>query len=303
MTIKLSKEVENALITGKAVVALESTIISHGMPYPENVKTALMVESFIRERGAVPATIAVIAGEIKVGLTADEIDELGKKDDVIKVSRRDLAYVISQRKWGGTTVAATMIIAKRAGIKVFVTGGIGGVHRGASETFDISADLDELGKTNIAVVSAGPKAILDLNKTLEYLETKGVPIIGYQTTKMPLFYTMSENEEVLYRFEGASEIAAYIKTHNKLNLENGVLIFNAISAEDALPYSEVENAIDAAIKEMKRAGISGKEETPYLLSKVAEITEGRSLKANISLLLSNVTLGVKIARALTKNED
>ncbi|HZJ89707.1 MAG TPA: pseudouridine-5'-phosphate glycosidase [Bacilli bacterium] len=303
MTIKLSKEVENALANGKPIIALESTIISHGMPYPDNVKTALMVEKFIRERGAVPATIAVIAGEIRAGLTADEIDELGKKKDVVKVSRRDLAYVVSQKRWGGTTVAATMIIAKRAGIKVFVTGGIGGVHRGASDTFDISADLDELGKTNIAVVSAGPKAILDLNKTLEYLETKGVPIIGYQTTKMPLFYTMSESEEVLYRFEEASDIATYIKAHNQLNLENGVLIFNAISAEDALPYTEVENAIDQAIREMKRAGISGKEETPYLLSKVAEITKGRSLKANISLLLSNVALGVEIAKALTNNEN
>lgn len=303
MDLKISEAVKKALVNRQPVVALESTIISHGMPYPENVKTAKTVEAFIREQGAVPATIAVIEGVITVGLNDEEIEALGARKDVIKVSRRDLGYVVSQKKWGGTTVSATMIIAKQAGIKVFVTGGIGGVHRGAEHSFDISADLDELSKTNIAVICAGPKAILDLPRTLEYLETKGVPIIGYKTTKMPLFYTMSEKEEVLYRFDSAKDIATYITQHNVLNLSNGVLIVNPIPPSDALPYNDVENAINEAIGEMIKDGISGKEETPFLLSKVAEITKGKSLAANMSLLLNNVSLGIKVAKALSEDEN
>lgn len=296
--IKLSSEVEYALKNNLPVVALESTIITHGLPYPQNIEIAAKIEEAVRLSGAIPATIAIMDGEIRVGLTPYEIETLAQQKGVIKVSRRDLSYVVSAKKWGATTVAATMIIAKKAGIKVFVTGGIGGVHRDGHISFDISSDLDELGRTNVAVVCAGPKAILDLGRTLEYLETKGVPVLGYKTDKMPLFYTNSPTEHVLYRINSPREIAEVIKTQHELQLESGILIVNPIPAEFEIPFNEIEVVINDAILEMHKAGIKGKEETPYLLAKISEMTKSRSLVANEALVLNNAKLGAKIARSL-----
>ena len=300
MKIRISQEVAYALANNLPVVALESTIISHGMPYPKNVEIALKVEETIRINGAIPATIAIVNGDFVVGLSEDEIETLGNKDDVIKVSRRDISFVMAQKRWGGTTVAATMFIAAKVGIKVFVTGGIGGVHFGAKQSFDISSDLDELGRTSIAVVCAGPKAILDLGKTREYLETKGVPTIGYKTDKMPLFYTISEDENVLYRLDEAKDIAEVIRIHDALNLNSGLLIVNPIPKDYALNYSEVKEAVEEAIVKMNEQGIKGKEETPFLLAKISEITKGQSLVANEALIINNAKLGANIAKNITR---
>lgn len=300
MKIRISQEVAYALANNLPVVALESTIISHGMPYPKNVEIALKVEETIRINGAIPATIAIVNGDVVVGLSEDEIETLGNKDDVIKVSRRDISFVMAQKRWGGTTVAATMFIAAKVGIKVFVTGGIGGVHYGAEQSFDISSDLDELGRTSIAVVCAGPKAILDLGKTLEYLETKGVPTIGYKTDKMPLFYTISEDTNVLYRLDEAKDIAEVIRIHDALNLNSGLLIVNPIPKDYALNYSEVKEVVEEAIVKMNEQGIKGKEETPFLLAKISEITKGQSLVANEALIINNAKLGANIAKNITR---
>jgi pseudouridine-5'-phosphate glycosidase len=300
MKIRISQEVAYALANNLPVVALESTIISHGMPYPQNVEIALKVEEIVRANGALPATIAIIGGDVVVGLDEDEIEELGQRKDVIKVSRRDLAYVMATKKWGATTVAATMVIAAKVGMKVFVTGGVGGVHRGATETLDISSDLDELARTNIAVVCAGPKAILDIEKTLEYLETKGVPVLGYKTDKMPVFYTTSPSLNVLYRVDSSSEIASIVNASHALGLESGTLVVNPIPKEEALPYKDIEKVIDEALEEMKKAGVKGKEETPYLLSKLNELTKGKSQAANEALVINNAKLGASIAKHICR---
>ncbi len=303
MKIVLSTEVNKALQAGKQVIALESTIIAHGMPYPENVNTAFNAERLIREAGIVPATIGIVAGEIVVGMSEAQIIEMAKRTDVLKVSRRDLAYTLVTKSWGATTVAATMLIAARAGIKLFVTGGIGGVHRGGELSLDISADLEELARTNVAVICAGPKVILDLDKTFEYLETKGVAVVGYNTTKMPAFYTLSEKHDVQYSFKHAADIAALIKTHNNLALNTGILIVNPIDEKDALPYHEVEQAIKEATIKMREMNVYGKEETPFLLREITKLTKGQSLTANMSLLFNNVKLGIKLALALQQDEN
>ena len=296
--MKLSNEVKSALELGLPVVALESTIISHGMPYPENVKTALNCEKIIRDAGAVPATIAIIDGEICVGLTHDEIDYLGKSGlSVHKTSRRDIPYVVSRKINGATTVSATMIIAQMAGVKFFATGGIGGVHRGAEVSMDISADLDEFAKTNVTVVCAGAKAILDLPKTLEYLETKGVPVIGYQTKTLPAFYTRKSNYSVDYQMDTPEEIAKMMKTKWDLGLNGGVLVTNPIPEEYSLDEDVMNKAIDEAIESANNEGISGKEITPYLLDKIQKITSGTSLESNIKLVHNNCKLASLICKA------
>ena len=294
--LEISQEVKNALKNGEAVVALESTIISHGMPYPQNVETALQVEKIIRDSGAIPATIAILKGKLKVGLTEKEIDYLGSKgQDCIKTSRRDLPFIIAKGLDGATTVASTMIIAAMAGIKVFATGGIGGVHRGAETTMDISADLEELGQTNVAVVCAGAKSILDIGLTLEYLETKGVPVVGYQTSELPAFYTRKSGFSVDYKIDTPLEIAESLKAKWDLNLKGGVVIANPIPEEYQMDYEAITNAINSALKELDEKGIKGKESTPFLLGKVKELTGGDSLNSNIQLVFNNAKLGAKIA--------
>lgn len=295
--LSISKEVQNALDNNLPIVALESTIISHGMPYPENVRTALEAEAIIRENGCVPATIAIIKGKLKVGLTKDEIDYLGQKGyDVIKTSRRDIPYIVSQNLDGATTVAATMVIAAMAGIKVFATGGIGGVHRGAEHTFDISTDLEELSNTNVAVVCAGAKSILDLPKTLEYLETKGVPVIGYKTDVLPAFYTSKSPYKVNLRLDNPIDIANLLRTKWQLGLKGGAVIANPIPQEDEMDEKIINEAIENAITEMDKRHIIGKETTPFLLAKVKEITGGDSLAANIKLVYNNCRLAALIAK-------
>ena len=288
-------EVENALNSKLPIVALESTIISHGMPYPENIETALMVENTVRANKAIPATIAIIKGRLKVGLTNEEIEYLATNDEVRKISRRDLAIAVSQKLSGSTTVASTMIISNLAKIAVFATGGIGGVHRGAEKTFDISADLEELSKTNICVVCAGAKAILDIGLTLEYLETKGVPIIGYKTSELPAFYSSKSGFKVDYRVDSASDIAEILKTKWDLSIEGGLLVTNPIPKTFELEFAMMNEAINEAIIEADKEKIKGKEITPYLLSKVNEITQGKSLNANIKLIQNNAALAAKIA--------
>lgn len=296
--IRYSDEVKSALELNMPVVALESTIISHGMPYPENVKTALTCEKIIRDGGAVPATIAIINGDIVVGLTASEIDYLGKEGkDVYKTSRRDIPYVVSKKLNGATTVSATMIIAKMAGIKFFATGGIGGVHRNGENTMDVSADLDEFAKTEVCVVCAGAKAILDLPRTLEYLETKGVPVIGYQTEWLPAFYTKKSAYKVNFRLDSPEEIANFCHTKWNLQLEGGVLVTNPIPDQYSLDETLMNRAIEEAIKSADQEGISGKAITPYLLAKVKEITKGESLASNIELVYNNCKLATMIAKA------
>ncbi len=296
--IRYSDEVKSALELNIPVVALESTIISHGMPYPENVSTALMCEKIIRDVGAVPATIAIIKGDIVVGLSPKEIDYIGKVGpSVYKTSRRDLPYVVSKGLNGATTVSATMIIAAMAGIKFFATGGIGGVHRKGEQTMDISADLEELGKTNVCVICAGAKAILDLEKTLEYLETKGVPVIGYKTESLPAFYTESSPYAVNFKLDSELEIANFCKSKWDLNLEGGVLVTNPIPTEFSLDETIMNEAIDQAISDAEKEGIKGKKITPYLLAKVKELTKGQSLAANIQLVYNNCVLAAKIAKA------
>ena len=296
--LDIHPKVQKALDNHLPVVALESTIISHGMPYPKNFETAMLVEKTVAEQGAVPATIALIDGKIKVGLSEDEIHFLAKKGtDVVKTSRRDLPYTLSQKITGATTVSATMIVAELAGIKIFATGGIGGVHRGASETFDISADLTELAKTNVAVVCAGIKAILDLPLTLEYLETLGVPVLGYQTEELPAFYTRKSGYKVDYQMNSPKEIADLLRAKWGLNLQGGVVIANPVPEAHALDEQLMNDAIDKAIIEQQKLGIKGKESTPFLLAKVKELTAGKSLESNIELVLNNARLASKIAIA------
>ena len=296
--LDINPEVENAIASNLPIVALESTIISHGMPYPQNKNTALHVEQIVRDYGAVPATIALIDGKLKVGLTENEIDYLAKSGSkIIKASRRDLPYLISQKIDGTTTVSSTMIVADLAGIRVFATGGIGGVHRGATETFDISADLQELANTNVAVVCAGIKAILDLGLTLEYLETFGIPVLGYQTDELPAFYTQKSGFKVNYNMKNATEIAELLKTKWSLNLKGGVIIANPIPKDKQLDFDVMKKAIDIALAEEKKLGIKGKDSTPFLLQKVKELTGGLSLEANIELVYNKAKLAAQIAKA------
>lgn len=298
--LNISPEVNEALKKGKALVALESTIISHGMPYPKNVETALNVEKIIRDNGAIPATIAILKGVLKVGLTKEEIEYLGKAKNVLKTSRRDIPFIVSKKSDGATTVASTMIIASLAGIKVFATGGIGGVHRGASKSFDISADLEELSNTDVAVVCAGAKSILDIGLTLEYLETHGVPVVGYKTEEMPAFYTRKSGYKVDYTVDSPEEIALALKAKWDLGLKGGMVIANPIEEQYQMDYDTITAAIDKAIKEADEKGIKGKDSTPFLLSKVKEITGGDSLESNIMLVYNNALLGAKIAVELQK---
>ena len=293
--LDIHPEVEDALNKNLPIVALESTIISHGMPYPNNIETALMVEDTVRSNNAIPATIAIINGRLKVGLTSKEIEFLATNDKVRKISRRDLAIAVSKKLSGSTTVASTMIIANLAKIAVFATGGIGGVHRGAEKTFDISADLEELSKTNVCVVCAGPKAILDIGLTLEYLETKGVPVIGYKTSELPAFYSSKSGFNVDYRVDAALDIAEILKTKWDLSIKGGVLVTNPIPIAFELELAMMNKAINEAIIEADKEKIIGKEITPYLLSKVNELTEGKSLDANIKLIQNNAALAAKIA--------
>lgn len=298
--LEYSKEVIRAKTTGKPVVALESTIISHGMPYPQNVHTAREVEQIIRENGAVPATIAILDGKIKIGLSDEELEYLGQSKSVEKASRRDLPYLLSARKNGATTVAATMICAELAEIEVFVTGGIGGVHREAEKTMDISADLQELAKTNVAVVCAGAKSILDLGLTLEYLETQGVPVVGFGTDSLPAFYTRTSPFNVNFRLDSPEAVAEMIKTKWELGLDGGVVIANPIPEEDAMEESFINNVIEKALGEAREKQIGGKQVTPFLLGKVKELTDGKSLVANIALVKNNARVGAKIAASLAK---
>ena len=298
--LELSLAVKAALMTGEPVVALESTIISHGMPYPQNVETALRVEETVRQAGAVPATIAVLGGKLKAGLTHDEIEYLGKKGPAVtKASRRDLPVLVAKAADGACTVATTMIIAHLAGIRVFATGGIGGVHRGAETTMDISADLEELARTPVMVICAGAKAILDLGLTLEYLETKGVPVIGYGTEELPAFYTRTSGFKVDYRLDTPEELAAAFRAQQEMGLGGGMLVTNPIPKEYSMDPIRINAAIDEAIADSKRLGIHGKETTPYLLARVKELTGGDSLEANIQLVLNNARLAAQTARALT----
>ena len=299
--LDVNPEVAAAIADGRPVVALESTIISHGMPYPQNVETALNVERIIRENGAVPATIAVIGGRLKAGLTAEEIEYFGKKGQAIaKASRRDLAVLCARGEDGATTVTTTMIIAHMAGIKIFATGGIGGVHRGAETTMDISADLEELGQTPVMVVCAGAKSILDLGLTLEYLETKGVPVIGYGTEELPAFYTRKSGFRVDYRMDTPKELAAAFKTQNDLGFRGGMLVTNPIPEEYAMPLETITAAIDQAIAECNEKGIHGKQTTPFLLARVAELTGGNSLASNIQLVYNNAKVAAQTAAAYCK---
>lgn len=299
--LEINPEIKHALEHNLPIVALESTIIAHGMPYPQNKETALQVEQIVRENGAIPATIALINGKIKIGLTHEEIDYLGSsKDKIVKASRRDLPYLLSKKIDGATTVASTMIAAELAGIRVFATGGIGGVHRGASETFDISADLQELANTNVAVVCAGIKAILDLGLTLEYLETFGVPVLGYQTDELPAFYTSKSGFKVNYKMNSVAEIGELLQTKWDLDLKGGVIIANPIPVEKELDQKIMNAAIEKAIALEQQLGIKGKESTPFLLKKVKEFTDGISLDANIELVLNNAKLAAQIAQAYKK---
>lgn len=293
--VEYSEEVMKAKKTGQAIVALESTIISHGMPYPQNVKTAREVEDIIRSKGAVPATIAILNGKMKIGLSQEELEYLGQATDVIKASRRDIPYILASKKDGATTVAATMICAELADIPVFVTGGIGGVHRNAEVTMDISADLEELAVSNVAVVCAGAKSILDIGLTLEYLETKGVPVLGYGTESLPAFYTRSSPYSVNYQVGSAEETAAIIKAKWDLGLKGGLVVANPIPEEDALDETEMDRIIERALREAEEQRISGKEVTPFLLGKVKELTDGKSLTANIALVKHNAHVGAEIA--------
>lgn len=298
--LDISPEVAAALADGRPVVALESTIISHGMPWPQNYETARQVEQIIRDAGAVPATIAILDGRLKAGLSDLEIQVLAKAgQDVAKCSRRDLPYVIARRQHGATTVAATMIIADLAGIRVFATGGIGGVHRGAQQSFDISADLQELAHTSVAVICAGAKSILDLALTREYLETQGVPVLGYQTDTLPAFYTRDSDESVDYRLDSDAEIADFLAAKWELGLTGGVVIANPIPTEFAMDKAAIDAAIDQALSEADEQGISGKASTPFLLARVAELTGGNSLASNIQLVFNNARLAAGIAQQLS----
>lgn len=298
--MRMSKEVELALKKGEPVVALESTIISHGMPYPKNVETAMLVEKTIRENGAVPATIGIIDGEPVIGMSPEEIEEFGKRKGIRKVSRRDLPIVFANKEWGATTVAATMICANMAGIEIFVTGGVGGAHRGAQNTFDISADLEELGKTNVTVISAGVKAILDLNLTLEILETKGVPVLSYQSDEFADFYTRHSGIKMENVVNSPLEIAKIIKAKRENKLDGGMLVANPIPEEFAMDDKVINAAIEKALKMADEQGVKGKDVTPFLLKTIVELTGGDSLESNIKLVLNNAKLGAKVARELSE---
>lgn len=299
--LEVSEEVKHALENNIPVVALESTIISHGMPYPQNVETALKVESIVRENGCVPATTAIINGKLKAGLSKEEIELLGKEGlKVSKVSRRDIPYIVANKLNGASTVATTMIIASLAGINIFATGGIGGVHRGAETTMDISADLQELANTNVAVVCAGAKSILDLGLTLEYLETNGVPVLGNQTKELPAFYTRKSGFELDYAINSPAEFANVLKSKWDLGLNGGVVIANPIPEEYSMDYDVISKAINEAVEEAEKLGIHGKQTTPFLLDKIQKITAGKSLEANIQLVFNNVRLATQIATELSK---
>ncbi|CAN7549005.1 pseudouridine-5'-phosphate glycosidase [Massilia sp. LjRoot122] len=293
-----SPEVAAARAAGKPVVALESTIISHGMPYPQNVQTAREVEQLIRDAGAVPATIAIIGGKICVGLSDEQLELLGSSPDAMKVSRRDLAYVLSQQRLGATTVAATMICARLAGIEVFVTGGIGGVHRGAETSFDISADLQELAQTSVAVVCAGVKSILDIGLTLEYLETQGVPVVSVGQPGFPAFFTRESGFNADFQLDTPEEQAAFIRTKWQLGLAGGVVVSNPVPAESAMPGEEIDAIIAQALGEAEAQGVKGKAVTPFLLARIKELTQGRSLATNIALVKHNALVGARLAVAL-----
>ncbi len=300
--LDIHPEVALALQNNQAVVALESTIISHGMPYPQNVETAMAVEAQVRANGAIPATIAIVKGRLKAGLSAEEINYLGKEGkNVTKVSRRDMAFIVAAGQSGATTVASTMIIAAMAGIKVFATGGIGGVHRGAETNFDISADLQELAQTNVAVVCAGAKSILDLGLTLEYLETYGVPVVGYQTSELPAFFTRESGFAVNYQLDTASAIANVMHHKWAMGLKGGLVVANPIPHEFAMPKAAIDAAIEQALQQAQELGIKGKESTPFLLAKVVELTGGDSLKSNIALVMNNAKLAAEIAKQYVLN--
>ena len=298
--MKINPVVLDALKNNKPVVALETTIISHGMPYPKNVETALKVEQVIRDHGAIPATIGIINGEPVVGMTPDEIELFGKAKNIVKASRRDLPVVYAKKLWAATTVSSSMILANQAGIEVFVTGGIGGVHRGAQESMDISADLQELGKTNVTVVCAGAKSILDLPLTLEYLETMGVPVLGYKTKELPAFYTAHSGLGVDYQIDSPEEAANIIVEKRKNNLMGGILITNPIPEEYAMDSKIINDAIEKALSMADEQGIKGKEITPFLLKNIVDITGGDSLESNIALILNNAALGAEISKEVCK---
>jgi len=295
--IDISEEIQDSINGNGPVVALESTIISHGMPFPQNLETALEVENIIRKEAAIPATIAVIEGRVKIGLSNLQLEQFAQEKKTVKVSSRDLPFALSQKQHGGTTVAATMICARMAGISVFVTGGIGGVHRGGEKTMDISGDLMELSRTNVAVVCAGIKSILDIPRTLEYLETQGVPVIGYRTNEFPAFYTTTSGYYVQSRINSAEEIARCMKVKWGLGLEGGLVIANPVLREYAMNEILIEEAITKSLKEVSEKGVDGKSVTPFLLERVSQLTDGESLKTNIALIFNNALLGAKIASA------
>ena len=298
--LDIKDEVSEALKAGRAVVALESTIISHGMPYPRNVETALAVEELVRKGGAVPATIAILDGKIKIGLSREEVEYLGTAKDILKASRRDLGHIVSNGLNGATTVAATMIAARLAGVKVFVTGGIGGVHRGAESSFDISADLQELATTDVAVICAGAKSILDIGLTLEYLETMGVPVAGFGTEDLPAFYIRKSGFKVDYKYDSAEEIASVLDAKWNLGLSGGMVIANPIPEEFEMDPDKIDAAITQALSEAGKQGIKGKETTPFLLDRVKQLTGGDSLESNIQLVYNNARVGTAIAVALSE---
>ncbi|WP_272867072.1 pseudouridine-5'-phosphate glycosidase [Ferroacidibacillus organovorans] len=301
--LHFSDEVKEAKRTKKPIVALESTIISHGMPYPTNVQTAKEVEAIIRSHNAVPATIAILNGKIHIGLSDENLEWLGSpenRDSIAKVSRRDLAFVLAQGQSGATTVAATMICAKLAGINVFVTGGIGGVHRGAEQTMDISADLTELAQTNVAVVCAGAKSILDIGLTLEYLETHGIPVVGYKTTEFPAFYSRTSGFQTNFSLGSPEELALFLHTKWELGLHGGAVIANPVPEESAMDAKEIEEVITKALSEAHRLNIKGKDVTPFLLDKIKELTDGKSLETNVALVKNNAHVGAQLAVKLAK---
>ncbi|MYN08242.1 pseudouridine-5'-phosphate glycosidase [Pseudoduganella aquatica] len=299
--LSYSAEVANARAAGKPVVALESTIISHGMPYPQNVQTAQEVEQIIRDAGAVPATIAIIGGKICIGLSPEQLELLGNSPDAMKVSRRDLPYVLSTGKLGATTVAATMICAELAGIHVFVTGGIGGVHRGAETSFDISADLQELARTSVAVVCAGVKSILDIGLTLEYLETHGVPVVSVGQPGFPAFFTRESGFNADFQLDTPAEQASFINTKWKLGLKGGVVVSAPVPQDQAMPKAEIDAITAQALGEAAAGGVTGKKVTPFLLARIKQLTEGRSLATNIALVKNNARVGAELARALLEH--
>lgn len=293
--LRVSEEVREALASRRPVVALETTIVTHGMPYPQNLETARSVEAEVRASGAVPATIAVMGGAVRVGISGAELEALATAKGVLKLSRNDLPYAIASGRTGATTVAATMICARLAGIRVFVTGGIGGVHRGGETSFDISADLEELARTSVAVVCAGAKALLDLPKTLEYLETRGVPVIGFRTSEFPAFWSRSSGLPVPLRIDSMEEMARMLELKWSLGLEGGALVANPVAPEDEIPAAEMSSYIEVAVREAAMSGVTGKAVTPFILARLNDLTGGRSLKANIALVRSNARVGAALA--------